>query len=606
MRKADTIRDIHQQRGEQGLPLERVYKHLLNPELYLEAYGRIYRNDGAMTHGTTRETVDGMSLEKVQSIIDKLRLEQYVWTSVRRVYIPKANGKTRPLGIPTWSDKLLQEALRSLLEPYYEQKFSDHSHGFRPKRSCHTALREIARTWKGTVWFIEGDIQGCFDNIDHKVLASIIAEDIHDGRLIKLIENLLKAGYMENWQRHETPSGTPQGGIISPLLANIYLDRLDRFIEDTLIPQYTRGKERRRNPEYQRNQVELAKAKRQRDAEAILKLKKEQRTLHSKDRMDPDYRRLKYVRYADDFLLGFNGPKTEAESIKATLEAFLRDELRLEMSAQKTLITHAGNEQARFLGHEISITWANTRLEPGPRNRLEAARTVNGCITLRVPRKVVDQVRATYSKGGKIVHRAEITNDDDYTIIQRYQSILRGLYNYYCMAHNVSRRMGDVRYILETSLTKTLAHKHQISVRQVYQKYQNVDPVTGLMTLTVTIPRDDKKPLRADFGGLHLTRKPVGMGNTDLTLDHLWHQHANDRSEAVLRLRFQECVMCGTHDRPVVMHHIRKLADLNKPGQRPKPEWARIMSARKRKYIPVCQKCHNDIHAGRPTTPHQR
>ena len=244
MRKADIVLDIHHERGSARLPLERVYRHLFDPEFFLRAYGKIYRNFGAMTKGSTTETVDGMNLQKIHAIIDLLKQERYRWTPVRRTEIPKANGKTRPLGIPTWSDKLVQEVLRSLLEPYYEPRFSKHSHGFRPKRSCHSALREIRDKWKGTVWFIEGDIKGCFDNIGHETLLKIIRRDIHDDRLIGLIEGLLRAGYMEDWRYYDSTSGTPQGGIISPLLSNIYLNELDRFVEDTLRPMYTsRGQE---------------------------------------------------------------------------------------------------------------------------------------------------------------------------------------------------------------------------------------------------------------------------------------------------------------------------------------------------------------------------
>jgi len=222
MRNANIILDIHQKRGANRLPLERVYKHLFNHELYLRAYGKIYRNDGAMTKGATEETVDGMCLQKIHRLIALLKLEQYEWTPVRRTEIPKGNGKpgTRPLGIPAWSDKLVQEVLRTLLEPYYEQKFSAHSHGFRPKRGCHSALREVRERWTGMVWFIEGDIKGCFDNIDHAVLLEIIRRDIHDGRIVTLIGNLLKAGYVEDWRYYDTLGGTPQGGIISPLLGD--------------------------------------------------------------------------------------------------------------------------------------------------------------------------------------------------------------------------------------------------------------------------------------------------------------------------------------------------------------------------------------------------
>jgi group II intron reverse transcriptase/maturase len=350
MRNANIILNIHQKRGSEGLPLERVYKHLFNPELFLQAYGKIYRNLGAMTRGTTKETVDGMDLQRIHNIIGLLRLERYKWTPVRRTEIPKANGKTRPLGIPTWSDKLVQEALRTLLEPYYEQKFSDHSHGFRPNRGCHTALQEVRKVWKGTVWFIEGDIKGCFDNIDHAVLLEIIQRDIHDGRLVKLIDGLLKAGYMKDWRYYDTLSGTPQGGIISPILANIYLNELDRFVEDTLIPAYERGERRRSNPEYYGLCNRIAAARKREDFEEVNRLKRERRKLTSQDPLDPDYRRLRYVRYADDFLLGFIGPKNEAEKVRERLDEFLEQRLKLTLSKEKTLITHAADDKAKFLG----------------------------------------------------------------------------------------------------------------------------------------------------------------------------------------------------------------------------------------------------------------
>jgi len=285
MQNADTVMGIYQKRGSKGLPLGRVYRHLLDPELFLRAYGKIYRNDGAMTRGTTRETVDGMSLQRIHNIIGFLRWEQHKWTPVRRTEIPKAKGGTRPLGIPTFSDKLVQEVLRMLLEPYYEQRFSDHSHGFRPNRGCHSALREIRRKWTGTVWFIEGDIKGCFDNINHEVLLEIIRRDIHDGRLVTLIDGLLRAGYMEDWRYYDTTSGTPQGGIISPLLANVYLNEMDRHVEDTIIPAYTKGRYRKENPEYGRLCYQVAAARRREDFEEAKRLVQQPARWHRLFRM---------------------------------------------------------------------------------------------------------------------------------------------------------------------------------------------------------------------------------------------------------------------------------------------------------------------------------
>jgi group II intron reverse transcriptase/maturase len=248
MRNAETVLGIIQERGRRRLPLEDVYRQLFNQDLFLQSYGRLYRNDGAMTKGVTAETVDGMSLRKIDAIIDQVRYERYRWTSVRRVHIPRKDGKTRPLGIPTWSDKLLQDVVRAILDAYYEPQFSDLSHGFRPGRGCHSALQRIKKVWHGTKWFIEGDIKGCFDNIDHSILLNILREGITDNRFLRLIQNILQAGYLEEWRYTPTLSGTPQGGTVSPILANIYMDRLDRFVEQTLIPSTRKARNGRRTP----------------------------------------------------------------------------------------------------------------------------------------------------------------------------------------------------------------------------------------------------------------------------------------------------------------------------------------------------------------------
>jgi retron-type reverse transcriptase len=248
MQSAETVVEVLRARGRRGLPCERLYRQLFNPALFLMAWGRIYANDGAMTPGINGETADGMSLAKIGRIIDALRHERYRFEPVKRVYIPKKNGRKRPLGLPSWSDKLVGEVVRILLEAYYEPRFSGRSHGFRPGRGCHTALSEVANTWKGTTWFIEGDISDCFGSLDHEVMISVLAEHIHDNRVLRLIKGMLRAGYLEDWIWNATLSGAPQGGVVSPVLSNIYLDRLDKFAETVLIPEYTRGTRRIANP----------------------------------------------------------------------------------------------------------------------------------------------------------------------------------------------------------------------------------------------------------------------------------------------------------------------------------------------------------------------
>jgi group II intron reverse transcriptase/maturase len=597
MPKANTILTVYQQRGSQNLPLEGVYRRLFDPEFYLRAYGKIYRNAGAMTKGATRETVDAMDLQKINGIIELLRQERYRWTPARRTEIPKANGKMRPLGIPTWSDKLLQEVLRTLLESYYEPKFSNFSHGFRPSRGCHTALFSIQKSWKGTAWFIEGDIKGCFDNIDHQILLDILRRDLHDGRLLRLIGGLLRAGYLKDWKYHETISGSPQGGIISPLLSNIYLDQLDKFVTETLIPEYTRGTRRRTNPEYVQIGRALARARKAQDGQTITRLKRELRHHRSNDPMDPDYRRLRYVRYADDFLLGFSGPKNEAEVIRDRLAQFLRDNLKLELSIEKTIITHAVTATAKFLGYEITATQANTCIDETGR------RSANGNIALLMPRKVVTKYRNLFSSNGKILHRPELTTDKDYTIINRYQSVLKGLYNYYCMATNVAQRMDHIKYILKISLIKTLAAKHRLSAGQTFKKYRGLNKVDNLRTIQVVVQRPNKEPLVAVFGGFPFKRNPKGLGTAEFEFRIAWTAPAGSRrAEIIDHLLSDKCTICGAIG-PIQMHHIRALKDLNKTGQNPKPRWMQLMSARKRKSLAVCPTCHKDIHAGRHDGP---
>ena len=390
MQNAETVLGVLRERGRQGLPCDELYRQMFNTSLYLLAYGNIYSNQGAMTPGTCDETADGMSGAKIGKIIAAMRGERYRFAPVRRVYIPKKNGKLRPLGLPSWSDKLVGEVVRLLLEAYYEPAFSDHSHGFRKGRGCHTALRKVQETWTGTVWFIEGDISDFFGSTDHEILMKILAEKIRDNRFLRLIRNMLKAGYLEDWQYHDTLSGTPQGSVVSPALSNVYLHKLDEFVERELIPQYTRGNSRKVNREYSRLAKQRQDARRCGDRAGARELAQQMRNLPYGDPMDPGYRRLRYIRYADDHLLGFTGPKAEAEQIKAKLAAFLRETLALELNQPKTLITCARTRAARFLGYEITVQHCNTKLTNG-------CRSANGRIALRVP---LDVIKAKCARTG--------------------------------------------------------------------------------------------------------------------------------------------------------------------------------------------------------------
>jgi group II intron reverse transcriptase/maturase len=591
MRDAETVLGIIQQRGSQGLPLEDIYRQLYNPDLYLRAYARLYSNQGAMTRGTTSETVDGMSMKKIENIIDDLRHERYRWTAVRRVLIPKKNGKMRPLGIPTWSDKLLQEVIRLMLEAYYEPQMSNHSHGFRPRHGCHTALDEVRQVWTGTKWFIEGDIKGCFDNIDHQIMMSILGEKLHDKRFLRLLSSLLKAGYLEEWRYHKTLSGSPQGGVVSPILSNIYMDKLDQFVEKVLLLKYNNKERRSYHPPYLRIRTQVYKLQKEGKRKEATKLRRQMQQLPYRDPNDADYRRLHYVRYADDFLLGFSGPKEEAEEIREQLRIFLQDELKLELSQEKTLITHAQTSAAHFLGYEIAVQHSNDKL-----SSTTWTRNINGRIELRVPAKVIEEHCANYQAKGKPVHRTEYLNESDFAIIEKYQWKYRGLMQYYMLAINIAW-FNKLHYVMRCSLLKTLAHKHKTSVSQMVRKYRTdiETPYGKMKCLEVRIERTEKMPLVARFGGIPWRRQEKAI-----LCDINPQAVVIPRNELVKRLLRNTCEICGSKE-SINVHHIRGLKDLKQKGRREKPLWVRIMAAMHRKTLVVCGYCHDAIEAGRPT-----
>lgn len=582
MQNAETVLNILRERGERGLPCDELYRQMFNPQLYLLAYGRIYSNQGAMTPGVCGETVDGMSLDKIGRIIDALRHERFRFSPVKRVWIPKKNGKRRPLGLPTWSDKLVGEVMRLLLESYYEPTFSDRSHGFRSGRGCHTALTEVAVTWTGTTWFIEGDISDCFGSLDHEVLLRILAEKIHDNRFLRLVRNMLAAGYVEEWTWGATLSGAPQGGVLSPVLSNIYLHKLDEFVEQVLIPEHTRGDRRVPNPAYARLSAAIGRARAEGDRPRVRLLKRQRRNLPTLDPRDPGYRRLRYVRYADDHLLGFTGPKAEAEEIKRRLADFLRNDLALELAQEKTLITHARTRAAKFLGYEITVAHNDTKMTRG-------RRSVNGGVQLRVPLSVIKAKSSEYCRRGKPARMTRLANLTDYQIVSNYGAQYRGIVQYYLLAGDVYR-LNHLRWAMELSMLKTLASKHHRTARKVAAKYR----------ATITTPRGPRRcfeamqhrpggtPLTARFGGIPLTRQKKAI-LTDRRPVPGPHPH----KEIVTRLLRGRCELCESANQ-VQVHQVRRLADLAHTG--PVPPWMVVMASKRRKTLVVCAPCHGTIH----------
>ena len=589
MRDAEVVLGILRDRGRRGLPVEDLYRQLFNPSLFLMAWAKLYANKGSMTPGVDGETADGMSMARIEAIIEAIRYERYQFAAVKRVWIPKKKGGRRPLGVPSWSDKLVGEVVRLLLEAYYEPQFSDRSHGFRPDRGCHTALSEIATTWTGATWFIEADISDCFGSIDHDVLLSILAERINDGRFIELIRRMLRAGYMEDWDWHPTISGTPQGGVVSPILANIYLDKLDKHVETMLIPRYTRGINRAKNREYQETTYELGKARQSGDQERVAGLERQRQQMPSGDPKDPEYRRLRYCRYADDQLFGFTGPKKEAEQVKREVATFLRDVLKLELSQAKTLVTHARTGKARFLGYDISIGHEEKGRRGGRRKR-----SLNGMVLLSVPLTVIAAQAAPYLKGGKPRAQRHLHQRSDYEIVAWYGTVYRGVVNFYKLAGNIYR-LGKLRWVMETSMLKTLAGKHHMSVTAVARKHkQRVVTSDGpRVCFEAQLEREGRPPLTARFGEVQLT-----CNKHAVLVEPSPYPSRRIGVELVGRVAKRICELCGRKGVRVQAHQVKGLAVLDPAGF----SWQRIMAKRHRKTLMVCSDCHVLIHQHEPVT----
>ena len=567
--------------------------------MYYAAYQRIYAKEGNMTKGADNATIDHMSISRIEKLIISLKDESYQPIPSRRVYIPKKNGKKRPLGIPTFNDKLLQEVVRMILESIYEGSFDNNSHGFRPKRSCHTALQQIQKSFNGTRWFIEGDIKGFFDNINHNTLIDILRKRIDDERFLRLIRKFLNAGFIENWVFNKTYSGTPQGGIISPILANIYLDQLDTYMRE-YIQKFNKGKERADNPE--RVKFEYGKSR------AVLKLKavtdrEERKSIvkeikhFDKERakipcgvdMDANFRRLKYVRYADDFLCAVIGTKKEAEAIKQDIKKFLAEKLSLELSDEKTLITH-GRKSAKFLGYEIYIR-KSVLTKRNKAGRL--TRPFNNKVYLKMPTQVIRKKLLDYGAleikmhNGKEFykpkHRPYLINSDDLEILERYNAEIRGIYNFYSIANNC-HSLHTFKYIMEYSMYKTYASKYRSSVVQICKKYKK-DGV-----FTVSYKNRKGQTLKRQFYHDGFKRKKQEYGDC---YDRLPVQYFYHGTSLIDRLKANRCELCGKENVKLDMHHVRKLKDLQG-----KEDWERHMIARKRKTIALCRSCHKKVHYG--------
>ena len=593
------LNSLNEHSKDSSYKFERLYRILFNEELFYVAYQKIASNGGSTTKGSDGRSIDEMSLARIETLIASLKDESYQPHPSRRVHIPKKNGKTRPLGIPAFEDKLVQEVVRMILEAIYEGHFETTSHGFRPKRSCHTALLHIQKTFSGAKWFIEGDIKGFFDNIDHDVLVGILRERISDDRFIRLIRKFLKAGYVEDWTFHNTYSGMPQGGIVSPILANIYLDKLDKYVKE-YIRHFDMGTKRRPGKESndlanerKRTVRKLKKVKDGTEKAALVArlkaIEQERAAFPSGDEMDGSYRRLKYIRYADDFILGVIGSKEDALRIKEDIKSFLSESLALELSEEKTLITHTG-KSAKFLGYEITVT-RNNHQRRDVQGRLR--RTYGKRVRLNVSMATLRDKLLEYGameiklRNGKEIWkpkcRSGLIFNDDLEILDRYNRETVGFCNYYLIANNCVV-LHNFRYIMEYSMYKTFAGKYRSTVRKINKKYRLNKLFTvkyehnGLIKSRTFYKTSFKRRTTAFNGSCDI--EPYSIADVS-------------RTNLTDRLKAEKCELCGATGK-LIMHHVRNLKDL-----KGKESWKRLMSARKRKTIALCPSCHRLRHLGK-------
>ena len=599
MQTAETVLSILKQKSKQdeSYVYDRIYRNFYNEDFFMRAYQKIHAKQGNMTPGTDGKTIDGFNKNQVAKLIELLKSERYQPKPVRRTYIPKKNGKMRPLGIPAFEDKLVQEVARQILEAIYEPIFSGNSHGFRPHKSCHTALYQIKSTCRGTNWVIEGDITACFDNIDHGILLKILAKKIRDGRFLELIRRFLKAGYLEFHQKHNSLSGTPQGGIIRPIRANIYLHEFDKFMEG-VAAEYSKGEKRRPYHEYHILSGKRTRALNRGNQELAGTYLRQMQALPALDPMDKNYRRVKYVRYADDFVVCIIGSKAMAGEIKDRIAQFMNDELHLELSPEKTKITNLSNANVRFLGYDISKSKENSKQVIDTIGRKK--RSVNGTIQLLVPGQVIQDKLKPFRRRGKAYPYVARANLPIMDIINLYNAEIRGLYNYYCLATDVSKKLATFKFYHYYSMIKTIARKEKSTVRKVIGKYGiDVPRKVGTGTIRVVGIRYNTKTGQNTMiyfnDSLKKVNKPLGE-----CLDAFGQGFSG--GQLMKRINANVCELCGAETDDLQIHHVRKLKDVVKKYRKhgkPVPSWVQTMSVIKRKTLVVCHDCHVKIHNGK-------
>lgn len=578
-----------------------LFRLMYRPQLYVVAYERLKSSPGNMTPGPDGTTLDGFSTKTIENIVRQMRDESFQFSRARRVHIPKAKGGTRPLGIAPPRDKVVQEVMRMILEAILDSphgpSFTGSSHGFRPGRGCHTALKAIRTHWSGVAWIVEGDVKAAFDNIDHDLLIGCLRKRISDERFLNLVRKALTAGYYEFKRPVASDLGTPQGSVLSPILCNVFLHELDSFVE-ALAKQHDRGEERARNPTYRLIERKIEKVRQKIDdapdptdrkarVEELRALKQELVKVPPVIN-DGTYIRVKYLRYADDFVIGVNGPRALAEELREKVATFMRDSLRLTLSMEKTHIRSAKTEEAFFLGTRIKIGSSSPRVTMVTRNgRTFSRRTAGWTPLMYAPvSKLVSRLQAKgfcSVKGDPAPKLAWIGLDDD-QIVSMTSAVLKGLLNYYSFTDNYSK-LQRIQYILKFSAALTLATKHRLSLPVVFRRYGNE------LTVKVRTSKGQERkvalPLETDWGRTPTRFLIGGMRSPDEVMETYRRLRTRSKLGA-------SCVVCD-EDQGVAMHHVRHIRQMGKQAK----GFTRLMATLNRKQVPVCEDCHTSIHKGK-------
>ena len=601
----EVLTNLTEKSKDKTYKFQRLYRNLYNPDFYWLAYRNIYANKGSMTPGVDGTTIEGMNDGRIEKIIASLKDHSYQPNPARREYISKKNNpaKKRPLGISSGNDKLVQEIVRMILESIFEQTFSYRSHGFRPQKSCHTALLQIQDTFTGTRWFVEGDIEACFDSFNHHVIIELLKRRIDDEVFISLMWKFLKAGYMEQWELHKTYDGVPQGSGISPILANIYLNELDVYME-THKSEFDKGiaAKRKRNPQYRKYEGKIRTLKRNNAKtwntldnpekkiriKAVKALQRKMRNLSPHIPNDDSFKSVKYVRYADDFIIGVIGSKADAEKVKSDVKQYLADKLKLKMSEQKTKITHTG-ETARFLGYDITVS-----RDQSVKKRRDGVtiRPYSYTVKLLVPReKWVSKLqeykafKIVKDENGKerfkALHRGKLLNKSDIDILSTYNAEVRGLYNFYSIAVN-AYKIGRFADIMKYSMMKTFANKYKTKVSKIKERY--------IKNNAFTVEYANKSGMKTSvFYNGGFKRKDHAMpSEVSLIPNYKKYDRFNSLRS---RVKLGICELCNNKNDKIILHQVKKLKDL-----KGKNEWERLMIDKRRKTLAVCPSCYNKIH----------